>query len=257
MPHAAAFHHHPHAGFYPRPPPKPRVRPNVGKFYHPRDHAASPFFRIVRDHFAEFEKVYPERFRHIYGFWRPVIRSSIEKFLKCGDLIHWHAHIHAIVPEGVFTSSGHFVHIPDIWQYRAVEIWQEHVFDLLLDECKITLEVAASMRAWKHPGFSVDTSVKIAGGDNDGMQHLVEYIARCPFSLARMISVAEDGKVFYRAGHPNCVPFPKTGDVNLLAGIPRNFEVFDPLEFTPTWMAAVNFMRHCELWKDPPPHPPP
>ncbi|MCU0609851.1 MAG: hypothetical protein MUF22_08820, partial [Chitinispirillaceae bacterium] len=25
----------------------------------------------------------------------------------------------------------------------------------------------------------------------------------------------------------------------------------------PTWMAAVNFMRHCELWKDPPPHPPP
>jgi hypothetical protein len=78
----------------------------------------------------------------------------------------------------VFTSSGHFVHIPDIWQYRAVEIWQEHVFDLLLDECKITLEVAASMRAWKHSGFSVDTSVKIAGGDNDGMQHLVEYIIR-------------------------------------------------------------------------------
>jgi hypothetical protein len=344
MPHAAAFHHHPHAGFYPRPPPKPRLRPNTGKFYHPRDHAASPFFRIVRDHFAEFEKVYPERFRQIYGFWRPVIRSSIEKFLKCGDLkegfarvrcpnckeeffvafscrqraccpscdqkrslllayrlkdevladvphrqwvftipkrlrvyfryerallgklcraayatvrdvygleidgdcgvpamvgavqtfgdlINWHAHIHAIVPEGVFTSSGHFVHIPDIWQYRAVEIWQEHVFDLLLDECKITLEVAASMRAWKHSGFSVDTSVKIAGGDNTGMQHLVEYIARCPFSLARMISVAEDGKVLYRAGHPNCVPFPKTGDVNLLAGIPRNFEVFDPLDF--------------------------
>ncbi len=119
-----------------------------------------------------------------------MIRSSIEKFLKCGDLIHWHAHIHAIVPEGVFTSSGHFVHIPDIWQYRAVEIWQEHVFDLLLDECKITLEVAASMRAWKHSGFGVDTSVKIAGGDNTGMQHLVEYIARCPFSLARMIDHA-------------------------------------------------------------------
>jgi len=463
MPHAAAFQHHPHAarthfpGWKSEPyrasPPIPRVPRTVGKFYHPRDHEASPFFRIVRDHFDEFEQVYPQRYLQIYGFWRPVIRSSIDKFLKCGDpkqgfarvrcpncreeffvafscrqrsccpscdqkrslllshrlkdevladvphrqwvftipkrlrvyfrydrsllgklcraayttvrdvyrqeidgdsgvpamvaavqtfgdLIHWHAHIHAIVPEGVFTESGFFVHIPNIWQYRAAEIWQEHVFDLLLDECKITPDVAASMRGWKHSGFSVDTSVRIDGGDHGGMQHLVEYIARCPFSLARMISVTGDGKVLYRAGHPNCVPFPVTGDVNLLAGIPRNFEVFDPLDFlaevtqhipnrgehqiryygwysnkmrgmhrdqksvahtgaaetdTPfrqkcrmTWamliksvyevdpltcpkcgaaMKIVAFieeasviekiLRHCELWKEPPPHPPP
>jgi hypothetical protein len=27
--------------------------------YRPRDHEASPFFKVVRDHFDEFEKVYP------------------------------------------------------------------------------------------------------------------------------------------------------------------------------------------------------
>jgi hypothetical protein len=33
-----------------------------------------------------FERVYPQRFERHYGFWRPVVRYSIEKFLKCGDL---------------------------------------------------------------------------------------------------------------------------------------------------------------------------
>jgi Putative transposase/Transposase zinc-binding domain len=434
--------------------PTERPRPRTGKFYRPRDHAASPFFKIVRDHFDEFERVYPERYQDRYGFWRPVIRSSIDKFLKCGDLkegfarvrcpdckeeffvafscrqrsccpscdqkrslllayrlngevlaevphrqwvftipkrlrvyfrydrkllgklcraaydtvcdvfkleidgdsgvpamigavqtfgdlVHWHSHIHAIVPEGVFTESGHFVHIPDIWKHRAAEFWQERVFCLLLDVCKINAEVVGNMRTWKHSGFSVDNSVRINAGDTAGMQRLIEYIARCPFSLGRMVSLTKDGKILYRAAHPNCLPFPLSGDTSLLAGIPRNFEVFDPLDFlaevtqhipnkgehqiryygfysnksrgrrekdntpiaepgqtepdTPfrrkcriTWAALIKavyevdplkcpkcggtmriisfieeakviekILRHCELWKEPAPHPPP
>jgi hypothetical protein len=50
-------------------------------FYKPRNPEASPFFRIVRERFDEFEKVYPERYEKKYGFWRSVIRSSIDKFL--------------------------------------------------------------------------------------------------------------------------------------------------------------------------------
>jgi ribosomal protein S27E len=41
---------------------------------------------VVREHFDEFERVYPERYQERYGYWRPVIRSSIDKFMKCGDL---------------------------------------------------------------------------------------------------------------------------------------------------------------------------
>jgi hypothetical protein len=74
----------------------------------------------------------------------PVMIGAAQTF---GDLVHWHSHIHAIVPEGVFTESGHFVHIPDIVKHRAVEFWQERVFALLLDEHKINDEIAGSMRS--------------------------------------------------------------------------------------------------------------
>ena len=61
------------------------AKKQVGKFYRPRNHE-TPFFKVVHDYFDEFERVYPERFEAKYGYWRPVIRSSINKFLKCGDL---------------------------------------------------------------------------------------------------------------------------------------------------------------------------
>jgi hypothetical protein len=54
----------------------------IGKFYRRRDHEASPFFKVVRDYFDEFERVYPERYQKAYGYWRPVVRSSIDKFMK-------------------------------------------------------------------------------------------------------------------------------------------------------------------------------
>ena len=38
-------------------------------------------------------------------------------------LINWNSHVHGIVPEGVFTESGHFVHIPDFFMHRAEEFW--------------------------------------------------------------------------------------------------------------------------------------
>jgi hypothetical protein len=56
------------------------------KKYRTRDPEASPFFALVRDYFDEFEQIYPEQFQNQYGYWRPVIRDSIDKFLKCGDL---------------------------------------------------------------------------------------------------------------------------------------------------------------------------
>ena len=67
------------------------------------------------------------------------------------------------------------------------------------------------------------------------MQRLIEYIARCPFSLTRMVSLTDDGKILYRASKPGCIPFPKQGDPELDIGIPRNYEIYDPIDF----LAAV------------------
>jgi hypothetical protein len=45
----------------------------------------------------------------------PAMVGAVQTF---GDFIHWHSHIHAIVPEGVFTESGFFVHIPDKGEHQ-------------------------------------------------------------------------------------------------------------------------------------------
>ncbi|MBN1981644.1 MAG: transposase zinc-binding domain-containing protein, partial [Chitinivibrionales bacterium] len=64
-------------------------------------------FRMVYDNFDKFipipmqknelyelKRVYPEKFEKSYGFWRPIIRTSIERYLKCGDLKEGFARIH-------------------------------------------------------------------------------------------------------------------------------------------------------------------
>jgi hypothetical protein len=72
--------------------PVPRAKKAPGTFYRPRNHE-TPFFKIVtsffknkvvalrtlyckflpfvRDHFDEFERIYPERYQSKYGYWRP------------------------------------------------------------------------------------------------------------------------------------------------------------------------------------------
>ena len=55
-------------------------------FYHRRDPFESPLWQLVDRHYDEFELVYPERYEKTYGFWRPVIRDVVGKYLLCGDL---------------------------------------------------------------------------------------------------------------------------------------------------------------------------
>jgi len=131
----------------------------------------------------------------------------------------------------LFKRDGFFIRITKVDMTRCAEMWRDRVFDLLLREKKIDEEVVRSMRGWPHSGFSIDNSVRITAEDTEGMQRLVSYISRCPFSLARMIKVTEDGRVVYRAGKSQCVRYPKPGDERLREGVSRNFQVFAALEF--------------------------
>ena len=54
--------------------------------YRPRRPRASPLHRLLDGYFRQFELVYDERYQKRYGFWRPVVTTTIEKFLACGDL---------------------------------------------------------------------------------------------------------------------------------------------------------------------------
>ena len=71
----------------------------------------------------------------------------------------------------------------------------------------------------------------IAATDSDALERLVQYIARCPFSLERILEITQTGQVVYKAEHDSCRRFPEPASGDLRSGVSRNFQVFDPLDF--------------------------
>ena len=158
----------------------------------------------------------------------PGMIGAIQTF---GDLVHWHPHIHALVTEGVFQPEGTFLPLPKLAAEPFLKLWEKAVFKLLLDEGRITHEIIDNIRSWRHSGFSVDHSVRLDAGDTQGVERLIEYFLRCPFSQARMIQVTEEGKVLYKTGGNRLGRFPEAASEDLLAGPARNFQIFEPLDF--------------------------
>jgi hypothetical protein len=84
-------------------------------------------------------------------------------------LAHFHPHIHALVTEGVFRpESGAFLPLPKLATEPFLKLWEQEMFALLLRDGKITEDVVANIRSWKHSGFSVDQSVRLEAGDAQG-----------------------------------------------------------------------------------------
>jgi hypothetical protein len=59
------------------------VSPGV---YQPRNPRTSDFFALVEDNFEELERVYDERYQPEHGYWRPIIRDVLCRYLDCADL---------------------------------------------------------------------------------------------------------------------------------------------------------------------------
>lgn len=109
--------------------------------------------------------------------------------------------------------------------------WQDAVFALYLNEGKIEPEVVENMRSWEHGGFSVDQSVLLSAGDRSGIERLVQYMVRCPFSLSRLVKVTDTGQVVYKAEKDACQVFPDPQADDLKVGVKRNFQILPPLDF--------------------------
>ena len=73
----------------------------------------------------------------------------------------------------------------------------------------------------------MDKSVYLTAGESAGIEKLVQYIVRCPFSLTRMINVSDKGEVVYRAEHKDCRKFLMLASGDLKNGAARNFQVFE------------------------------
>jgi len=148
-----------------------------------------------------------------------------------GELLHWHPHIHTLVTCGAFTPEGDFLEVHELDMDRLRAAWQEAVFALYLAEGKIDAEVVQNMRGWPHSGFSVDQSVLLPADDRAGIERLVQYMVRCPFSLSRLVKVTRTGQVIYKAEKDACRAFPDPRADGLKSGPKRNFQILSPLEF--------------------------
>ena len=87
------------------------------------------------------------------------------------------------------------------------------------------------MRTSPHSGFSVDQSVLLAAGDQAGIERLVQYMTRCPFSLSRLVRVSDTGQVVYQAEKRACRAFPDPKADGTQPGVKRNFQILSPLDF--------------------------
>ena len=72
-------------------------------------------------------------------------------------------------------------------------------------------EVVENMRTWPRSGFSVDQSVYLPAGDRAGIERLVGYMTRCPFSLSWLVKVTPTGQVIYKAEKDACRASRSTG----------------------------------------------
>jgi len=158
----------------------------------------------------------------------PGMVAAIQTF---GELLHWHPHLHSLVTCGGFTPTGEFLELPEFDMERLHGAWREAVFALYLAEGKIEPEVVENMRSWPHSGFHVDQSVFLAAGDRAGLERVMHYMTRCPFSLSRLVKVTASGEVVYKAEKDACRAFPDPQGDGLTTGPKRNFQILSPLDF--------------------------
>lgn len=162
---------------------------------------------------------------------KDVVPGMVAGIQTQGELLHWHPHLHCLVTCGAFTKDAEFLEVAEVDTERVLQFWEERIFALLVKEERITEDVVDEMRSWDHSGFSVDQSVHLPAGDSAGIERLVQYMVRCPFSLARMIKVTDEGTVLYRSEKQRCRPFPDTKSPSLRQGTKRNFQILPALEF--------------------------
>jgi hypothetical protein len=147
------------------------------------------------------------------------------------QLLHWHPHLHVLITCGAWTAECEFLELPEFDLEQLLVAWQDAVFELYLAEEKIEPEVVANMRSWPHSGFSIDQSVFLPAGDQAGIERLVQYMTRCPFSLSRLVKVSDMGQVIYQSEKQACRAFPDPKGDGMRALVPRNFQILEPLDF--------------------------
>ena len=144
----------------------------------------------------------------------PGVVMTIHTF---GEYLDFHPHLHAIVADGLFSDDGSF-HVAPTRDLRPLEnLFRARLLHMLVEKGRLPPERAEMLRKWKHSGFSLFRSRRIAPDKKDHAERLAQYIIRNSFSMEKMEITAPSGKVLYRS--------------KMSAKTHRNFELFEPTDF--------------------------
>jgi len=152
-----------------------------------------------------------------------------------GDLLGYHPHCHSICSLGVFSRDAVFHSAPDDIDFAPLEVmFREEFFKALLKKEKITQERIDLLRSWRHSGFQTFTDRRVAKGDRQGLESLLQYIERPPVSLKRLRYLREEGRVFY------------SGKFNPTLG--RDHQLVSGLEFLAMLVAHIALRYECRVF---------
>jgi hypothetical protein len=148
---------------------------------------------------------------------RPGIVVSIA---TAGDLVQWHPHAHLLATDGGF-SEGAFHPLPS-WDGEAVmKLFRERLLARLVERHAISEDLARTLVAWKHPGFSSHVADAIPFESKKATEDLACYLVRAPLSLQKLVYLDGQQAVLYRS--------------RMNPSLGRNFDAMDPLE----WLARL------------------
>jgi len=150
---------------------------------------------------------------------RGAVPGAVIAIKTFGDFLGFHPHCHVLCTDGCFYGKRVFRVAPRFDPKDLRAIFEHRVLRMLLSKGKMTRDLIALIRTWRHSGFQVYVGPRIQPGEEEATENLARYIIQASFSQERMTYLPEESKVIYES---------KDG---------KEEKVFDALE----WLAAMDY----------------
>ena len=77
--------------------------------------------------------------------------------------MNWHPHLHALVADGLFTSSGAFHVMPKVDLAPLEQHFRVRLIRMLVNEGLLAEEMGRKLLGWRHSGFSIHNGRRSGG----------------------------------------------------------------------------------------------
>jgi hypothetical protein len=101
------------------------------------------------------------------------IRTGIVlAFQSYGDFLRFNPHFHSLILKGGFDEDDNLIHIPISDLEKMKKCLRKSVIKYFVNAKLRSPELAQNLLSWKHSGFSIDNSIRIAATDNKAKESI-------------------------------------------------------------------------------------